>query len=239
VRVLLDATAEVGQRAGRVLLAERDIEFVGLWRSDAPKGRRSGPADDPDGFDVVVTDRARHLGELVARSAVSGAPVVIWIDRPDVPPGRAIIPIVTSANVGSALGAALGQHPVMRGLAPDEITTAWTKPGRPLRHGTATAFPDPVGMTWTRTLDRGRVVGFRNDEWGAVSVMSEEGGDHRLVGVADHATHLEALVLGATTLVAGRGGYPSGVNPAASEAPALYAQLLAMELAVAVWRSSN
>jgi len=239
VRILLDATSEVGQRTGRVLLAEADVHYVGLWKSDAARGRRSGPEDDPEGFDVVVTDRSRHHGELVARAAVAGVPIVIWVAQPAVAPGSAVIPIVTSANAGSALGPVLAEHPVLEGVAHEDLTIAWTDPGRPLRHGTAATFPEPVGMTWTRTIDRGRVVGYRDDEWGGVSVMSGEDGKRRLVGVADHAAHLEALVLAATALIAARGEYPRGVMPAATGGPALFAQLVALELDIAVWRSSD
>jgi hypothetical protein len=239
VRILLDTTSEVGLRTARVLLAESDIDFVGVWRADVPKRRRSGPADHPEGYDAAVTDRTEHLDEFVARATVAGVPVVVWVDDPNVPPGRALIPIVIGANVGSALGSALSHHPVLRGVDETELTIAWTEPGRPLRRGTPAAFPEPVGMSWTRKRDRGRLVGYRDDDWGGVSVMSDDDDVRRVVGVADHAPHLEALVLGATTLLAAHGVYPAGVTTAASAGAALYERLVAMELDVAVWRSSS
>ncbi len=240
VRILLDATGEVGRRTARILLSERDTEFIGLWRdTSATPRRRSGPADDATGFDVVVTDRERQIGDLVARASVAGIPIVTWVDSDEVPAGRTAAPIVTGANVGSALPEALLAHPSASPRDGEEVTVGWTEPGRPLRRGHALAFPEPVGMAWTTPRGEGRRVAYRDDEWGGATTLIESGDERRVVGVADLSVHLEALVLAAATLVAASGAYPSRVSRAGDRAEALLDLLSHLELDIAVWRSST
>jgi len=241
VRIVLDATSEVGQRAGRVLMAERELDFLGLWdASGAGRTRRSGPVDDVAGFDVVVSDRAEHLHDLAAHAAVAGTPLVMWIDDAGIPPGQSTIPLIVGANVGSALGDALSHHPMARPTTDEVMTIAWTEPGRPRRRGVPAAFPDPVGMIWSKERAPGRLAARTDGEWGGASVVIEGDGERRIVGVSDHAAHLEGMVLAATAWIAGEGAYPStGVQTAADAGAALLDRLMNMELDVAAWRSSN
>ncbi len=222
-------------------MAEGDLDFLGLWdAAGAPRQRRSGPVDDVAGFDVVVTDRTEHLHDLLAHAAVAGTPVVMWIDDAGIPPGRSTIPLIVGANVGSALGDALSHHPMARPSTDEVMTIAWTEPGRPRRRGVAAAFPDPVGMVWSKERGPGRLAARTDGEWAAASVVIEGDGERRIVGVSDHAAHLEGLVLAATAWIAGEGAYPStGAQPAANAGAELLDRLMNMELDVAAWRSSN
>lgn len=240
VKVLVDATSDVGQRAARVLLAESDVSFVGLW--DAPEAAhsaRSGPAADVDGYDVALSDRPEHINDLLARCSVAGIPLVLWHDTPDIAPGGAAIPVVVGANVGSALAEVLVDHP-SAGLTPeDSVQIAWTEPGAALRKGTAVAFPDPVGMSWAKERSPGRYVAFRDDAWSGAVVRIEGEGGERIIGVADHGSHLEALVLAATTLCATNGVYESGVRAASEGGEHLVNSCSSVELDFAVWRSNT
>jgi hypothetical protein len=240
VRILLDATGEVGRRTGRILLSEPATEYIGLWRdSGATSRKRSGPVDDATGFDVVVTDREQQIGDLVARASVEGIPFVSWADSDEVPRGRTAAPVVTGANVGSALPVSLLAHPAASPREGEEVTLGWTEPGRPLRRGHALAFPEPVGMAWTKQRSPGRMVAYRDDEWGGATTLIESGDASRVVGVADLSAHLEALVLAATVLVAAAGDYPSSVSTAGDRPDALLDRLTHLELDIAVWRSST
>lgn len=240
VRVLVDATSDVGQRAVRVFLAEADVSFVGLWDApDAALNSRSGPAVGVDGYDVAVSDRSEHISDLLARCSVAGVPLVLWHETPDIAPGGAAIPVVVGANVGSALAEVLVHHP-SAGLAPDDsVQIAWTEPGDALRKGRPVAFPDPVGMSWTRERSAGRFVAFRDDLWSGAVVRLEGDGGERIIGVADHGPHLEALVLAATALCATNGIYGSGVQPASQGGEHLVNSCSSVELDFAVWRSST
>lgn len=240
MRVLVDATTDIGQRAARVLLAEDGVTHVGLWdAAEATHNARSGPASDVEGFDVAMSDRMDHIGDLLARCSVAGVPLVLWNDAPDVAPGPAIVPVVIGANLGSGLAEALVHHP-SASLAPgDDVQIAWTEPGRPLRKGTPIAFPDPVGMSWSKQRSPGRYVAFRDDEWSGAVVRLEGEGGERIIGVADLGPHLEALVLTATALCVVDGVYDAGVQKASDGGEHLVNRCSSVELDFAVWRSTN
>lgn len=240
MRVLVDATSDVGQRAARVFLADAAVTHVGLWDApDAGRNARSGPALEVDGYDVAVSDREEHIGDLLARCSVANVPLVLWHDTPAIAPGGAAIPVVVGANLGSGLAEVLVHHP-SAALAPDdEVTIAWTEPGQPLRKGAPIAFPDPVGMSWARERSPGRFVAFRDDMWSGAVARIEGGGGERIIGVADHGAHLEALVLAATALCVTDGIYGSGVQSASEAGEHLVNRCSSVELDFAVWRSTT
>lgn len=240
MRVLLDATTDVGLRAGKVLLAESDVEWIGVWgEPGAALRRRSGPALEVAGHDVAVTDRTDHLPQFIARCSVAGVPVVVWHDATEIARGGAAVPIVVGANVGSALAELLVHHPAARPGAEDTVEIAWTEPGSPVRSGPQFAFPDPIGMTRTRKRSSGRFVAFRDDEWsGAVIRVSGPDGD-RIVGVSDNGAYLEALVLASTALCTAEGLYPDGVVAAVFGGEQLMNRIESVELDFAVWRSNS
>jgi hypothetical protein len=240
VRVVLDSTSEVGQRAGHVLLGEVGLEYVGLWDSpDASKRDRSGPVSDIAGFDVVVSDRETNFDELLARCSVEGVPLVLWPDAPDLHEGPAASAVAKGANVGSGLSEALTYHPSAAMDADDSVVVGWTEPGNPNRSGTALPFPDPVGMAWGSERGTNRFVAFRDDEWGAATVTLEGGSGRRIIGVADLSSHLEALALAAAGLAAAEGAYENRIQMASQAGEQLMNKLLHLELYVAVWRSTS
>ncbi len=238
MRVLLESTSEVGKRTANVLLAERDVDFVGVW--NAPGTRRTprtGIASDVDGFDIVVTDRLTANHDLIARCAVAGIPIVLWADDADIAPGSAPVPIVTGANVGSALIAALLAHPTASPAPGEPVTVAWTEPGKPRTRGEDVVFPEPVGAMRAKRRADGQLVATRDDEWAGAVVRVGSDDAVRVVGVADNAAHLEALVLAATTLVAADGAYAPGTRSAAEAGEHLLNMLRRVELDFATWRS--
>lgn len=240
MKVLIDATGEVGQRAANVLLAERDVAFIGVWKSTATKRTaRTGAASDVTGFDIAVSDSLVPRPDLIARCAVAGIPVVLWADDTGAPPGPAATPVVTGANVGSALTAALLTHPTARPEPEEPVLVAWTEPGKPHRRGEKIVFPDPVGESKAKRRAPGRYVARRQDDWAGAVVRVGPEEAPRVVGVADHAAHLEALVLSATTLITADGAFDPGVHEAASAGEQLLNALRRVELDVASWRSNS
>lgn len=240
MRVLVDATGEVGQRAANILLAEDGVEFIGVWKSTATRATpRTGAAHDVAGFDIAVSDSLEPRPDLVARCAVAGIPIVLWSDDTGIAPGPAVAPVVTGANVGSALTAALLAHPTASPQPDEPVLVAWTEPGKPHRSGESIAFPDPVGESKARRRSPGRYVARRQDDWAGAVVRV--GGDDapRVVGVADHAGHLEALVLAAAVLTTAEGRFDAGVHRAADAGEHLLNSLRRVELDVASWRSNS
>lgn len=239
MRILNEATHEVGHRVARVLLAQPEVTYVGLWRDEeAGNGARSGPASDASGFDIAVTDRTEGFDDLAARAAVEGIPLVLWGDVPDLADGPTAAPIVTAANVGTALTAALQHHPVAQIDGNDSVTTAWTEPGAPLRNGHPLAFPEPVGMSWGIRRGDSSFVAFRDDHWGgAVLRVTGPQGD-RVIGAADHAAHLEALVLAASAFATLEAPLGDRTHSASELGERLMNKLRMVELDFAVWRSS-
>lgn len=240
MKVLVDATTEVGQRTARILLSESDVDFIGLWNDDtATRGARSGPASSTSGFDVAVSDADDPSSSLAAHCSVEGIPLVLWSDGAAIPRGSTNAPVVVGANVGTALAEVLRFHPTANASSEDSIRIAWTEPGRPLRRGEAIVFPDPVGTAWSRERAKDRFVAHTDGLWGGAVIELQGPAGRRIVGVADNASHLEALVLAATTLVAADGGYPSAVSTAASAGEQLLNKLIHVELDFATWRSAS
>ncbi len=240
MRIALDSTLEVGARTGRILLAEDSLTYLGLIQPSQRHGDpRTGPVGDLSTFDVIVSDGATPAASLVASAAVHGVPLVLWSDEPTLHRGSAVAPVAVGANVGSTLAPALIHHPAAAIEEADDVTIAWTEPGPPRRKGKTIVFPDPVGVCWARKRSRGHFVAYRDDEWaGAVVSLSGRGGE-RIVGVADLASHLEAITLAAVTLAAVDGAYEALIQDAAEHAEVVLARAMSLELDIAVWRSSE
>lgn len=240
MRVLVEAVGEVGQRTANILLAESRVEYIGVWNDRSTRRtRRSGPADSIDGYDIALSDSSHPRAELVARCSVAGIPIVLWADAPHIAPGASVVPIVTAANVGSALTAALLTHPAARPVDDEPTLVAWTEPGKRDRRGERIIFPDPIGVSTARERAPGMFVAHRSDEWAGAVVRVGPPEAPRVVGVADHAGHLEALVLAATTLITAEGAFAPGVHAAAERGEQLLNALRNVELDIAAWRSSS
>ncbi|MCL1593471.1 MAG: hypothetical protein M3132_03850 [Actinomycetia bacterium] len=239
MRIALDSSTEVGARAGRVLFAEDSVDYLGLVQpSSQHRSRRTGPAGDLATYDVIVSDGATSATDLVARASVLGIPLVLWLDEPTLHRGPSTIAVAVGANVGSTLSRALVHHPSSSVSADDVVTVAWTEPGSPLHHGTAVAFPDPVGVVWATKRGARDLVAHTDDEWGGAVISVDGPGGERIIGVADHAAHLEALTLASAALIAGEGSYEPRIQEAATQSQLLMTKLMELELEIAVWRSS-
>lgn len=236
MRVAVDTRSEVGNRMVRTLLAESEVTFVGILNESVPSRKRSGSIGDASGFDVLVTDGEADTTDLLAQASVAGCPLVVWTELQRVDASTAI-PIVHDANVSGALTAALATHPATAISDGDNVTVAWTEPGKPLKRGHPLPFPDPIGVLWGKESVHGRYVAFRDDEWAGAVIDVDGPGGRRIVGVADHGPYLEALVLAGVTIAAARGHYPTGTHHASSQAEHLLPVFDELETEIAVWRS--
>jgi hypothetical protein len=206
VRIALDATSEVGRRAGLILLNGTGLETLGLVDAD--------PRDDADGrveradrltaYSGVMTDR-EDPAEIFDRAQAAGIAMATWVDfEPSYPK----VTVLSGANLATGITSCLAFHEAARSPEVLEEVLAWTEPGRPLRRGTAVAFPDPVGARWGSELPKQddvvptrRVAVPIDGEWAAASAQvtcaTDGGVVRRVVGVADLAVHLEAIALAA------------------------------------------
>lgn len=240
MRIVVHTTGETGARAARILLGERDLGSLGMYR------RRLTHADDPrahavdglEGFEVVVSDEVDDPAGVARRALDVGASCVLWSDlwrdRDEAAElGEAFAAAGSSLVVGASLGpgiaAGLASHEVARTDSVLELTIGWTVPGRPLRRGEPLPFPEPVGSLWgteatdddpPSTVPTRRFVAPTQGPWaGAVARTTgvlAEGVARRVVGVADHAAHLEGIALAAGGVAAGMGAYPPGLQWAGS-----------------------
>jgi hypothetical protein len=212
MKIALDATSEVGLRAGRLLLGEADLETLGVLGGPVTTGdRRVRRIDEPAGFDVFVSDdpQLERIGEAIGQQI----PVVAWVDADDLGELNPRITMLTGANLGTGIA---------RSLLARETTLhqhgaallAWTEPGSPLRSGEPVTFPDPVGARWGRIRRRvgtvTEVVVPVDDEWAGAVVRLTDAGVTRILGIADQATHLEALALTAGAVAVAGGAYGAG-----------------------------
>jgi hypothetical protein len=212
IRVALDATDEVGIRTGRILLAERDLEWLGLVgrtpRSEDPRMRR---ADELSAYDLIVSDDTADPEVAVRTALHAGIGCVLFSDGEGleeryheafVAVGRTLL---LGANLAAGIAPSLAAHETARGGEIMEVTIGWTEPGAPLRRGEPLPFPDPVGARWARS--RPTEPGYQAfvapvpGNWAGavarVTSVTSAGVVTRVVGVADLAAHLEAIALAA------------------------------------------
>lgn len=234
MKVGLEATSEIGTRAGRVILAERTLEMLGVIdgsrRSNDP---RVVVAPDLDDLDVVFTD-SEEPTSLIERARAEGVACVTWVDhQPNTARGPTL---VTGANLANGLAPALVSHEAAANSPAAQVTVAWTEPGKPLRRGEPVTFPDPVGTRWGRVRDvRGttrRIAAPVPDEWAGAVAVVRNGSTTHIVGVADLAPHLEAIALAAAVIAAAEGAYQPGLQePAAVDAYLLSALRCGLDVA--------
>lgn len=240
MRFSLDAGTEVGYRAARILLSDARCEGLELFNPGwDPSDSRATQTRNVIHTDVVISDGTTPLHDLIGRASVAGVPLVSWPDVADSDLGPASIPVVVGANLGSTLADALLEHPASEPTEDDSVKVAWTEPGRAHRSGTPFAFPEPIGMAWTEERSPGRFVAHRDDEWAGASTIVEGPAGQRVVGVADHGPHLEALTLVTVAMVAARGSFDPGIQSSRSALADILAEARNMELDVAVWRSHS
>jgi hypothetical protein len=208
------AGTEVGLRAARIILGERDLTALGLIGKE-PSGTddRVELVTDLADYDVVMTDATDAAG-LVEAALDAGISCVVWADGEDLAAEYgdqfrdAGLVLLTGANVASGLAPSLAAHETALGGEVMEVSIAWTEPGTALRRGEPIPFPDPVGPRWA--AERPTEEGYRayaapvSGDWAAalarVTSAEPEGVVMRIVGVADQAAHLEALSLAAAVL---------------------------------------
>ena len=239
MKVAIDGTGEVAARTARVLYAEAAVTHIGFMQSEMPRlGTRSGTAKDLSGYDVIVSTGETPATDLTARASVYGVPLVLWKDETGLHRGPAASPVAVAANVGSTLAPSLAHHPSAAVTDADTVTIAWTEPGRPFRRGEPVTFPEPVGPVWAQKRSKGRLVARTSDDWGGAVLIAVGPQGERIVGVSDHAGHLEAITLAAVTMLAADGGYDAMIQDASSQGREVLTRAMDMELDVAVWRSS-
>ncbi len=239
MKFALDAGSEIGQRTAWILLGDkRCSQLVMLNPGWIPSDPRVTQSKDVTGASVVISDGTTPLASLIGRASVSGAPLVIWPDVAESELGPASVPVVVGANVGTTLADALLTHPASMPTEDDSVSVAWTEPGHAHRGGTPMAFPEPVGMAWTDERSPGRFVAFRDDEWAGATTIVEGPQGRRVVGVADHGAHIEALTLAAVGFVAAGGSFNPGIQQPFGSLAEILTEARELELEVAVWRSN-
>ena len=237
--------SEVGLRAARIILGERDLTALGLIGKD-PSGTddRVEQVTDLAHYDVVMTDAADAAG-LVEAALDAGISCVVWADGVELEASfgeqfaEAGTVLLTGANVASGLTPSLAAHETAVGGEVMEVSIAWTEPGTPLRRGEPIPFPDPIGPRWAaeRQTDEGYtayaapVTGDWAGAFARVTSAEPEGVVMRIVGVADHAAHLEALSLAAAVLAVDM--YAPGAHRPADAAEIYLAKALDAGLGVA------
>ena len=211
----MDPHTEVGVRTGRILLAERSLESLGLLgrppRDDDP---RLEQVDDLTEFDLLVSDDTEEP-EVAVRVALSaGIGCVLYADGDGFADkygdefSDAGTTLLLGSNIAAGIAPSLASHEKARGGEVLEVTIGWTEPGTPLRRGEPLPFPHPVGARWAREHltdpDYKAYVAPISGEWaGAIARVTSaaDGGlVTRVVGVADKAPHLEALAVAAAAI---------------------------------------
>jgi hypothetical protein len=240
MRIAIDGTDEIAARTARVLFAERSVTHIGYLQPDMPRlGARTTAANELDTYDVIVSTGETRATDLLARASVGEVPLVLWHDEPELHRGPSVVPVVVSANVGSTLAPSLVHHPSAAVTRADSVTIAWSEPGKPYRRGIAVTFPEPLGPVWARERSKGHLVARTENNWSGAVVTVDGPSGERIVGVADHGAHLEALTLAAVTLLTGEGTYGPTIGDASAHGSEVLGRVMSMELDVAVWRSSR
>jgi hypothetical protein len=246
VRIALHQTGEVGARAGTVILAERELNELGLIDSRSNSSDpRVRPVTELADYDLVVTD-SETPGGIIEQALDREIDCVVWVDF-DSPTYDAAFrnitrTLVVGANLANGITPSLAVHEVASGGEVFDVVTAWTEPGKPLRRGEGVQFPEPVGSRWARPSSRARpnaLVAPVDGEWAAglarVTSAGTSGVSTRIVGVADGAVHLESLALASAALAVAASSYPPGLHHTDAAAERFLAKALAAGLDVAAY----
>lgn len=247
MRIALHAVGDAGERAGRILLAERELVALGLYGHGGSHvaDRRTIAIRDLSGYDVLVTDDVDAASALAGIALDDGLHCVVAAETVDAglaarfaTAGRTLL--IGSGTVAS-IAASLASHEVARTDEPLSVSMAWTVTGKPLHRGVAVAFPDPVGGRWGRRTGRSpeRIEVPVEGQWAgaSVTVSGRVGGEpvRRVVGVADHRGHLEGIALAAGALAVTSGGYREGLHRPGDSPEAYLAAALRVGLGVATF----
>jgi len=211
MKIALHPTTEVGVRAGKLLLGEADLERIGVLNAPVTdRDPRVERADGVAGFDLLVTDDADL--DVASHAMGAGVPVVTWVDADDLNLENTPVPVMTGANLANGIARAL----VVRELDGRTLPAvmAWTEPGSSLRNGEPITFPDPIGARWGTVRRRSgsttEVAVPVNEEWAGAVVKVTDDGTTRILGIADLASHLEALALAAGAVTMASGSHAPG-----------------------------
>ena len=213
MRIALDHTSEIGVRAGRLLLGEPSIDQLGIVRRNVKdRDRRLRRVDKVTGFDAVVTDDPDS--SILAEAVAAGVPCVLWSDAADTSVDVGSTPVLFGANLVTGIGRSLVERAAADAQADAQLLFAWTEPGKPIRSGEPVSFPEPVGARWgsrrAMTNRRLEVAAPVADEWAGIVVRASTDTETTTFGIADLATHLEAIALAAGAVIAAMGVVPSG-----------------------------
>ncbi len=213
MRIALDHTSEIGVRAGRLLLGEPALDQLGIVRRNVrDRDRRLRRVDKVTGFDAVVTDDPDS--SILAEAVAAGVPCVLWSDDPDASDDIGQTPVLVGANIVTGIGRSLVARATADADADAQLLFAWTEPGKPFRSGEPVSFPEPVGARWgsrrAMTNRRVEVAAPVPDEWAGLVVRASTDTEALTFGIADLATHLEAIALAAGSVIAAMGVVPSG-----------------------------
>jgi len=247
LRIALHAVGDAGERAGRILLAERTLAALGLYgHTGSPVAdRRTIAIRELTGYDLLLTDDVEAATAFAGIALDDGLHCVLSADMVEGNLGERYAAAGLTLLVGSgsvaSIAASLASHEVARTDEVSSLTIAWTIPGKPLHRGVAVAFPDPVGARWGRLVGRSpdRVAVPVDGEWAgaAATVIGRIGADpvQRMVGVADHRGHLEGIALAAGALAVLDGGVGPGLHRPGEVPDAYLSAALRVGLGVAAY----
>lgn len=215
MKIALDHTSEIGIRAGRLLLGERDLDRLGIVRRDVKdRDPRLQRVDRVTDFNVVVTDDPEST--ILAEAVGAGVPCVLWADDGTFGIETGEVPVLTGSNLVTGIGRSLAERETGAAGPSADVLLSWTEPGKPLRSGEPITFPDPVGARWgarrRMTNHRLEVAAPVPDEWAGVVVQTTTDDVTHTLGIADLATHLEAIALAAGAVAAATGPLPAGTH---------------------------
>lgn len=242
MRIALDHTSEIGVRAGRLLLGEPALDLLGIVRREVKdRDTRLRRVDSITDFDAVVTDDPEST--IAAEAAEEGVPCVLWADATDTSIDHRTPSVLAGSNLVSGIGRSLAGREA--GNADDlaQVLFAWTEPGSPIRSGEPVSFPDPVGPRWgTRramTNRRLEVAAPVPDEWAGIVVRATSNTEVRTFGIADLATHLEAIALASGAVITALGLVPAGTHTPEEYADDYLATALGIGLDIASFTSAG
>lgn len=218
MRIALYGHDTFGVRIGRVLLAERHLDQLGVVGEDVrhPKVER---IDSVDGYDVVLIDRLDRRGSELFEEALALRTDIVTLDEPPAVE-HCLCAIVGDAANPRGLAHALAISTAGSAAEAVEVTIAWAREGRPRRRGQAVTFPAPIGARWageTTVKEAGvhRALeapgpGPWTGALSRVTTMTESGLQTTTTAVVDDGDFLAAVMVAGAAIAAAEGGYGSG-----------------------------
>ena len=195
MKIAIHQSGPIGGRAASVLLAERQLDLLGVLDQEPSEDPRVVRVEELSAWDVLVSDSSTPA-TILDRAVAANIPLVLSAELDE----TASIPLFAGASL-IAIARCLEHETDI-----DAPIVAITQQGTPLRKGMHIVFPPPVGPLKATQRHDGLFIAPTAGDWAGLVIS----GARRSIGVADNTAFLAGIALAAAATVMATSELPVG-----------------------------